>query len=266
MNRQGLERELYVYIPESYSENSDPVPLLFSLHGYTSRAIWNLGYTGFQSLADQENFIVIYPQGSILSTTGQTHWNVGGWTIGSNTDDVDFIESLIDYFGANYNIDLERVYSTGMSNGGFMSYHLACNLSSKISAIASVTGSMTNQTYNGCNPIHPTPILQIHGSSDMTVPYWGNSIMKPIPEVMDYWAQYNICNLLSVDDFFDSNGDGFTGDFYYYSQCLNNIEVHLWYLENFGHSWPSIPGDDIHGAYVIWNFLKRYDINGLINE
>ena len=56
MNRQGLERELYVYIPESYSENSDPVPLLFSLHGYTSRAIWNLGYTGFQSLADQENF------------------------------------------------------------------------------------------------------------------------------------------------------------------------------------------------------------------
>ena len=51
--------------------------------------------------------MVIYPQGSILNTTGQTHWNVGGWTIGSTTDDVDFIESLIDWFGANYNINLD---------------------------------------------------------------------------------------------------------------------------------------------------------------
>ena len=266
MNRQGLERQLYVYIPESYSESSEPVPLLFSLHGYTSRAIWNLGYTGFQPLADQDNFMVIYPQGSILNTTGQTHWNVGGWTIGSTTDDVDFIESLIDWFGANYNINLDRVYSTGMSNGGFMSYHLACNLSSKIAAIASVTGSMTNQTYNSCNPIHPTSVLQIHGSSDTTVPYAGNSIMKSIPDVMDYWETYNICNSLVVEEVPDTNGDGSTGEVSYYSQCLVGVEVHLWYLTNFGHSWPSMPSDDIHAASAIWNFLKQYDINGLIIE
>jgi Poly(3-hydroxybutyrate) depolymerase len=132
MTRKGLSRELYIYIPDSYSENGDPVPLLFSLHGYTSRAIWNLGYTGFRTIADEEGFIVIYPQGSILPSTGQTHWNVGGWTTSSTTDDVDFIESLIDWTGANFNINLDRVYSTGMSNGGFMSYHLVCNLSSKV--------------------------------------------------------------------------------------------------------------------------------------
>ena len=62
-----------------------------------------------------------------------------------------------------------------MSNGGFMSYHLACNLSSKIAAIASVTGSMSKQTYESCSPEHPTPVLQIHGTLDGTVPFDGNS-------------------------------------------------------------------------------------------
>ena len=140
MTRKGLNRELYIYIPANYSENGSPVPLLFSLHGYTSRAIWNLGYTGFRSIADEEGFIVIYPQGSILPTTGQTHWNVGGWTTTSTTDDIDFIESLIDWTGANFNINLDRVYSTGMSNGGFMSYHLVCNLIEFVCKIFFVLG------------------------------------------------------------------------------------------------------------------------------
>ena len=71
-------REFYIYIPSSYMENNDEeYPLLFSLHGYTSLALWNLSYTGFQSIADKEKFIVIYPQGLILNSTGETHWNVG---------------------------------------------------------------------------------------------------------------------------------------------------------------------------------------------
>ena len=141
MKRKNLDREFYVYIPDGIEDLSS-VPLLFGLHGYTSRAAWFLGYSGFQSIADNEKFIVIYPQGSILITTGQTHWNVGGWTNGSTTDDIDFISYLIDWSEDNYNINTDRVYSTGMSNGGYMSFHLACNLSHKIAAIASVTGSM----------------------------------------------------------------------------------------------------------------------------
>ena len=266
MTRKGLNRELYIYIPANYSENGSPVPLLFSLHGYTSRAIWNLGYTGFRSIADEEGFIVIYPQGSILPTTGQTHWNVGGWTTSSTTDDIDFIESLIDWTGANFNINLDRVYSTGMSNGGFMSYHLACNLSSKVAAIASVTGSMTPQTYNSCNPIHPTPILQIHGLDDGVVPYYGNSVSRPIPEVIEYWKNYNDCSVMAVGDLIDSNGDGYAGSMEMHEECLNDVSVQSWVLSGFGHTWPSVPDDDIHAASVIWNFVKQYDINGFINE
>ena len=99
---------------------------------------------------------------------------LGGWTNSSTTDDVDFISSLIDWAADNYNVDLNRVYSTGMSNGGYMSYHLACNLSEKVAAIASVTGSMTPDTYNDCSPNHPTAIMQIHGDVDTVVPYFGN--------------------------------------------------------------------------------------------
>ena len=109
-----------------------------SFHGYTSSALTHLNYAGFGSLASKESFIVVYPQGSILQSTGSTHWNVGGWTNGSTTDDVDFVETMIDYLTTNFRVDPDRIYSTGMYNGGFMSYRLACELGKKIAAIASV--------------------------------------------------------------------------------------------------------------------------------
>ena len=88
---------------------------------------------------------------------------------GSTIDDVGFTEALIDELANLYTINLDRVYATGMSNGGFMSFLLACQLSEKIAAIASVTlNSMTLDTYDNCKAQHPTPILQIHGTSDKT--------------------------------------------------------------------------------------------------
>ena len=101
---------------------------------------------GFNQIADEENFIVVYPQGSLILNL-LAHWNVGGFTQISNTDDVAFVDYLISSLSEIYNINLDRVYATGMSNGGFMSFLLACQLSNKITAIASVTGSMTNTDY-----------------------------------------------------------------------------------------------------------------------
>ena len=264
--RQNLNREFYIYIPDDIDTTNSQVPLLFSLHGYTSRAIWNLGYTGFQSIAETEKFIVIYPQGTILASTGETHWNVGGWTVGSTTDDVDYLSSLIDWAYSEYKIDRNRVYSTGMSNGGFMSYHLACNLSYKIAAIASVTGSMTPQTYNSCSPTHPTAILQIHGTADGVVPYYGNSISRAIPTVMDYWEEYNDCEQEIINIIDDVNGDGDGGYLYSYNQCLSDVNLRLYLMTNMGHEWPTNNGqNDIIAANEIWYFLKQYDVNGKIN-
>ena len=266
VKRQNLDREFFVYIPDGI-DDSTPVPLLFGLHGYTSRAVWFLGYSDFQPIADEEKFIIIYPQGSILQSTGQTHWNVGGWTTSSSTDDVDFISSLIDWSAENYNINLKRVYSTGMSNGGYMSYRLACDLSSKTAAIASVTGSMTPETFNTCSPNHPTAVLQIHGDVDGVVPYYGDWKGRSIPDVMNYWKEYNDCQIEDISNVPDVNEDGDGGFFFLYDQCLADIQSELYLMTNMGHEWPRFSnGNDINAAQVIWQFFSQYDIDGRINE
>ncbi|MEL1222390.1 MAG: hypothetical protein VW277_02755, partial [Candidatus Neomarinimicrobiota bacterium] len=191
----------YYYIHQPHPEAQGSSSVLFNLHGYGSNALAQMQYGDFRDFANTKdnNFILIHPQGAPLNTaltSSASHWNSGGWTIGSTVDDVDFIDTIIGFISQKYNINQDRIYSTGMSNGGFMSYHLACNLSSKIAAIASVTGSMSIQTYDDCNPSHPTPVLQIHGTLDGTVPLEGNSAlgMESIYDVIEYWRSYNSCD------------------------------------------------------------------------
>ena len=258
-------REFFVYIPDTYTEGQGPVPLLLSLHGYTSSARRNLGYSGFQSLADEEGFLVVYPQGTILPTTQETHWNVGGWTVGSETDDVLFISQLLDHLEQNLSLDLSRIYSTGMSNGGFMSYELACQLSDRITAIASVTGSMTPETYAKCNPKRAVPVFQIHGRLDFVVPYAGNAIMTPIDEVMLYWSRENNCSPESEKlPIPDSTGDGVGGKRERFTGCDENSSVELISLTAMGHEWP-IANDiyqshDLDAAENIWEFLSSFSL------
>ncbi len=261
----GLDRVFYMYVPTSYSNSSNNRPLLFSLHGYTSSALTNLSYTGFESPANTNGFIVIYPQGSILQSTGATHWNVGGWTTSSTTDDVSYIETIIDYMLIEYRIDPDRIYSTGMSNGGFMSYRLACELGTKIAAIASVTGSMTPETLAACEPAHATSILQIHGALDNTVPRNGNDGMKPIDEVMTFWQMNNRCDETpETKAISDLTLDGFGGTQSKYSNCENGVEVSLYLLDQMGHEWPLSGAHDLDAPSAIWDFLSRFDRYGLI--
>ncbi|MEL6972721.1 MAG: PHB depolymerase family esterase, partial [Bacteroidota bacterium] len=133
-----LERTYLLYVPPSYT-GDESVPLVLNFHGYTSNSGEQFFYSDFRAVADLNNFLVVHPQGT-QDSEGNTHWNVG-WG-GSTVDDVGFTAALIDSLAAEYNINPERIYSTGMSNGGFMSYQLACELSDRIAAIASVTGTM----------------------------------------------------------------------------------------------------------------------------
>ena len=259
IEHDNIIRQFYIYLGSSYVSNS---PVLFSLHGYTSRGLWNMNYTGFQSIADQNGFLVIYPQGTLLPSTGQTHWNVGGWTTGSTTDDVGFINEVIEFLDDEYSIDKSRIYSTGMSNGGYMSYKLACDLSSKIAAVASVTGSMTFETFSSCYPSNPTSVAQIHGMEDSVVSYYGNAWSKPIEEVMDYWVNHNNCS--SEPDTFQISGSNGGGIHDVYFNCNNQTNVELYLMTNMGHEWPNINNHDLQASTIIWNFLSKYDIDGLI--
>ena len=261
LKHDNLDRFYYVYTPSNLDSN-ESVPVLFAFHGYGSSAMRHLNYTNYFPLADSNNFIVIYPQGATTATLS-THWNVGGWTSKSTIDDLDFVDTVISLLKDKIQIDETRIYSSGMSNGGYMGYHLACNLSSKFAAIASVTGSMTNDTFNECDPTHPTPILQIHGLLDFIVPYDGNAGSKSIPDVINYWVNYNSCNLdpetlIKYDDYslvvYET-----------YSNCLNDVNVKLILHPEMGHDWPSLQEYSVSASNEIWNFVSMFDLYGLIN-
>jgi polyhydroxybutyrate depolymerase len=257
----GVDRDFFLYVPDIYDE-STPAPLVFCLHGYGSSASANISYTGFRPVADTAGFILIHPQGT-QDLFGTPHWNVGWGS--SSVDDVAFVEDMIDYVNDNYNLNNDRIYSTGMSNGGFMSYLLACQLSDKIAAIASVTGSMSPSTFGSCSPNHPTPVLQIHGTDDGTVPYEGGPFAEGIDNVINYWVNYNNCSTTpSQTPIPDINsGDGSTVDHFVYSGGTNGATVELFKVYNGDHDWPGAFGNlDISSNIEIWKFFSRYDING----
>lgn len=256
----GLLREYYLYVPSSYTPSSN-APLLFIFHGYGSSATNIFYYSNFESLANQDEYILVYPQGSLLN--GVTHWNVGGWTIGSTVDDISFTEDIIDIIDNEYFINTDRIYSTGMSNGGYMSYGLACK-SNKFAAIASVTGSMTPEIDNGCSPANPIPIMQIHGLQDSTVLYTGASWSLSIPDVMEYWSSYNACDEDPSSVITDLN-DGSYILVDSYQNCSNNVGVELILHSTMGHTWPSLNNHSLSATDQIWSFFAKYDINGAIN-
>ncbi|MFP6836498.1 MAG: PHB depolymerase family esterase [Pseudomonadales bacterium] len=269
LNHDGLVREYLIFIPDSY-RGDVPVPLLLYFHGYTGTANNALRTIDFRSLAEQNTFILVVPQGTLLPGTGEPHWAVGGWSASSTTDDVGFTDALLDRLAADYVIDSARIYSTGMSNGGAMSYHLACQLSDRIAAIASVTGSFTRDVHAACNPMHATPIMHIHGTADTIVPFDGDNERLPIDEIMDFWSQYNVCDIEpTTTPLDDTNGDGNSGDLITYSNCQTGVEVQLYKMTGMGHTWPELAeedqfgrDEDISATQVVWQFLSRFSLDG----
>ena len=265
-----IERSYILYVPDSYT-GEENVPLVINLHGYTSNAGEQMIYSNFFALADTENFLLVHPMGTV-NEFGEPFWNSFG---AEGVDDIGFISSLIDYLDSEYNINMEKVYSTGMSNGGFMSYTLACELSEKIAAIASVTGSMFNNQTLLCNCNHPMPVMQIHGTLDFVVPYEGNIEIESIDNVISYWVSFNQCDEAPIyNDVPDINLiDLCQAEHYVYENGINGSTVELYKVIGGGHTWPGagIPiagsntNQDFNASEKIWDFFSKYDLNGLIN-
>jgi polyhydroxybutyrate depolymerase len=267
----GITRYYQVYVPAAY-DGSEAVPLVLNLHGYGSFAFQQMFYGEFRPIADTANFILLVPDGTV-DGFGFQHWNTFG-PFGIGVDDVAFIDNLLDSISAEYSIDANRIYSTGMSNGGFMSYELACHLSHRIAAIASVTGTIDVDHFDFCSPTHPMPVMEIHGTADLTVPYEGNDDFMPVSDVLSYWADYNACNpepeVTLVDDI--SPGDGSTAEHIVYSGGFNDANVEHFKIINGGHTWPGtillLPGagstnKDINASLEIWKFFSRYQLDVL---
>ncbi|MGZ3921603.1 MAG: extracellular catalytic domain type 1 short-chain-length polyhydroxyalkanoate depolymerase [Bacteroidia bacterium] len=260
----GMQRKFRLYVPNSYSANT-AVPLVLNLHGYTSNSQQQLLYTNFLPIADTAKFIIVHPDGTF--SNGAQYWNAG---FGGTVNDVQFLSSLIDSIKASYNIDLNSVYSCGMSNGGIMSYYLACNLSNRIAAIASVTGDMLQAWYNAVpNPPRPFPIMEIHGTGDGTVPYNGDATFAPIDSTVKKWRQYNNCNsTASITNVPDINtSDGCTAVNYRYYGGTSGAEVELYKIIGGSHSWPGAypyvanTNEDFNASVQIWRFFRKYHLS-----
>ena len=270
ITHDGIQRDYILYIPELY-DGSSAVPLVLNFHGYGSNANEQMFYGDFRDIADTEGFLLVHPEGTTF--IGNQFWNVGFPGISSTIDDVGFTEALIDELATLYTINLDRVYATGMSNGGFMSFLLACQLSEKIAAVASVTGSMTQDTFNDCNAQLPTPVLQIHGTEDDVVLYNGNTLSIPIADVISYWVDYNNCETTpSTTTLPDLDvSDGSTVEHSVYENSDNGITTEHMKVIGGGHTWPGSvlntagTNQDIDASMEIWLFFSRYDINGSLS-
>ncbi|MGB0850394.1 MAG: T9SS type A sorting domain-containing protein [Bacteroidia bacterium] len=262
---QQVLRNYITYIPANYT-GKKAVPIVLNFHGLTMSATVQMELGDFRSIADTAGFLIIHPQG--LVHNGQTHWNIGGITKGSQVDDLGFVNRLLDTLIKEYNVDTIRIYSTGYSNGGGMSHLLACQLSDRIAAIASVAGTMTFEVYDSCNAQRPVPVLQIHGTNDQSSKYDGSTWGKKVVDVLNYWARSNNCtndttwsNLPNKD-----TTDNSTVQKLVYNKCDDCSNVVHYKIINGSHSWPGSrwANNDISSSEVIWEFFRNYDINGCV--
>ena len=264
----GLIRSYRLYIPAKYKAGTN-VPMVINMHGYGSTNIQQEFYGEFRPIADTANFMIAFPNGS-LDASNKQFFNCLFDNI-SNVDDVGFISAMIDTISAKYSIDKNAIYATGMSNGGFMSYELACKLSNRIAAIASVAGIELYTHYNSCKPDHPVPIMHIHGTNDGTVAYTGSAVWVPVETLVTSWVDFNKCDKTPVvTDVPDINkNDGCTAVHYVYENGVNGSTVEFYKVVGGDHSWPGAPLNlnttnyDFNASKEIWRFFRKYKLNKL---
>jgi len=255
-----------LYIPANSLDKSN-LPLVFNLHGRGSTGPEQQIYAAMDVVADTANFIICYPDGI------DELWNSGFDPNG--VDDAGFINALINEIHNNYSINLDKVYSCGMSNGGYQSLYMACEITNRFAAVASVTGSMTKSVFDSCQPSKAIPVMQIHGTGDDTVLYEGSDFGMPIEEVVQFWVMHNQCNAagdtLQIENI--DTTDQSTAERISYSGGINNSEVIFYKIANGGHTWPGsskainqlfelgIANQDFNASAVIWNFFNQYSLS-----
>ena len=262
-NHNGLAREYYLYQPDSIQNNA---PLIFVLHGYSGTANGMINYSGMNAVAEDHGFAVCYPKGT-SDQSGFNFWNVGyAFHENQTVDDVAFLSSLANYLQVEYGFDSQNTFVTGFSNGGDMSYMLACQANDIFRAIAPVAGCMMEGIYNTCAS-SPVPVLEIHGRDD-NVTLWDGDMQNNdgwgayygTEEGIDFWVETNGC--INSEDIFFPNTNTSDGSHiinHRYFDCIDNAEVWLYEVVDGGHDWPGSSGNmDIESSEEIWNFFSFF--------
>jgi polyhydroxybutyrate depolymerase len=248
----GQVRQYILHVPAAYQPDT-PTALVLGFHGAGSSTREFESYSDFSFMANLEEFIVAYPQALGEHPT----WNTAR---GAGNPDLQFVQDVLAEIQARCNIDNQRIYATGHSNGGGMANRLACDLSEWIAAIGTVAGAY--QGSEGCSPTRPVPVLGIHGTEDLIVPYNGYDekreppaayfvISIPIPQWAAAWAVRNGCDPQPVTT--DPN-EKVTQD--HWSNCRADADVVLYTIRGGGHEWP----EAFEAAQVIWEFFAGHPL------
>ena len=249
----GGGRPVTVHVPASYTAGH-PAPLLIVLHGYGGSGGSQNAYFHLGDAAARRDMIIAYPDGT-KDHSGSRFWNATDACCnfdGSSVDDSGYLLSVVSAIKAHVAVDPRRIYFMGHSNGGFMSYRMACDHADVIAAIVSLAGATF--THPGdCHPSAPVSILEIHGMADNTIDYNGGSITGPAAgtsvsypgaqETVQTWAQYDGCHPVGstsskrVDVDADSGTAAEPAEALVetWAGCRNAAAVELWTMPGSGH-------------------------------
>lgn len=167
----STKRSFDLHVPAKY-DPTKATPLVFVFHGYTMSASGIAAASKFVATADAHGMIVAFPTGL---NSGFNAGECCGASVTSKVDDLGFTRDMVSTLSKEYCVDAKRIYSTGFSNGGFMSYYLACEMSETFAAVASVAGTLGIPPDN-CKPKRPVSLLHVHGTGDLIVPYTGGGV------------------------------------------------------------------------------------------
>ena len=281
LQHQNLERKYIVHLPPDYN-SSISEPAVIVLHGGSGNYQSVQGFTQMNLVSNQNRFLAIYPQGIGSAPPGFS------WADGRNTtadqagiDDIGFISKLIDSLFIDYNIDTNRVYICGYSNGGFMTQLLACEVPERFAAIGGLGCSMDTSLFQSCNPNQAVPMAYFSGTADPEVPFNGGVMnnpsvtpIVPVDTAVQFWVENNNCqtpepvvNLPDIDP-----SDSSTIELYKFTECNCDADFYYYKILNGGHTWPGVPisqfpqlgntNEDIHASFELWDFFSRFSLCG----
>lgn len=257
------DRRYHIVVPDTY-DSSTPTPVLFGFHGRGQNAGDFALQTRLTPFAQENGFILVYPESVYES---------GYWALNDRMDRLDdlaFVDYLLDQLAADYNVDPDRIYATGLSNGGFFVQRLACKRADRFAAVASVAATIDADAMAACDPARPISVMLFHGTADPNV-FWDGSDTgyTSIPVVFDHWSQVNGCAEGAVwTDLPDGEEeDGTTTRRATVGGCQAGVEVVLLNIEGGGHTWPGgapivlglgLTALDFSANQVMWDFFRAH--------
>jgi len=275
ITHQGIARTATVYTPAGLSDG--PAPVVIALYGRGSTIEGLRGSLRLDATADREHFIAVYPDAV------DHDWSYGRPIInpmpavnGEPVDDVGFIRLLVDHLVETKRGDPARIYVTGVSRGGLLTYTIACALADRVAAAVAIITGMTDHQREDCRPVRPVPLMVVAGTSDTAQPYDGwlfpRGRLLSVPETVEYWRVQNGCSKQEVRDV--PHRDRFDRTIVWlvsWTDCREGASLRLYRVSGGGHKVPSLaPHSDTEGqrmgvrnrdfetADEIWSFVRNF--------